>query len=57
MKEEIKKALENIGKALAHPDLKMSQLDHLQLISDYKIILKELNNEDEKDITGHLEKL
>lgn len=47
MKEEIKKAIENLGRALAHPDFKLSQLEHFQLANDYNLIVKELTLKDE----------
>lgn len=41
----LKQAFENIGLALAHPSLLLSQKDHISLIESYNIIKKELEKE------------
>jgi hypothetical protein len=47
MTEEIKTAIENLGKALAHPDFKLSQAEHFQLAKDFNLIVKELTPKDD----------
>lgn len=42
MEKEIENALNNIGLALAHPSLMLSQKDHLSLIESFNIIKSQL---------------